>query len=179
MFSSMRRLLLLRHAKSDWSEPGQRDRDRALAPRGQRAAPKIGAYMVRHRLTPDRVLCSTAKRTRETWDLIAAKFADPPLVTFEEQLYDAKPNDILAIIAAATPTHHTMLVIGHNPSLQAAASLLIAAGDIEARERLKEKLPTAGLAVIDFPFNDWSQLHPKSGRLDRFVTPRMLAAATD
>jgi phosphohistidine phosphatase len=179
MFSSMLRLLLLRHAKSDWSQPGQKDHDRELARRGRRAAPEIGAYMARHRLIPDRVLCSPAQRTRQTLDLVAEKFPAPPPVTFEARLYNANPDGILQTIRATQRDIRTLLVIGHNPGLQAAATMLIASGDVEARERLKEKLPTAGLAVIDFPFEEWRNLHGKSGRLERFVTPRMLEAATD
>jgi phosphohistidine phosphatase len=72
----------------------------------------------------------------------------------------------------------SLLVIGHNPSLHDVALHLIAAGDVEARERLAEKLPTSGLVVIDFPIEAWSGLHPRSGRLERFVTPRLIAAAT-
>jgi phosphohistidine phosphatase len=70
-------------------------------------------------------------------------------------------------------------VVGHNPGLQEVATALIASGDLEDRERLREKLPTGGLVVIDFAIADWSKLHPRSGRLERFVVPRMLEAATD
>ncbi len=77
------------------------------------------------------------------------------------------------------PTIRTLVVVGHNPGLHEAARLLIAAGDVEARERLNEGLPTSGLAVIDFAGDDWDKLHPRSGRLERFVTPRLLKAATD
>ena len=72
-----------------------------------------------------------------------------------------------------------LLVVGHNPGLHETARLLIASGDVEARERLNEGLPTSGLAVIDFAGRDWEKLHPHSGRLERFVTPRLLKAATD
>jgi phosphohistidine phosphatase len=67
----------------------------------------------------------------------------------------------------------------HNPGLRDLAEFLIASGDVDARQRLLEKFPTAGLAVIDFPVDDWGKLHPKSGRLDRFVAPRQLDLATD
>ncbi len=72
-----------------------------------------------------------------------------------------------------------MLVIGHNPGLHELALMLIASGDIEAREQLREKLPTSGLAIIDFAFDDWNKLHPKAGRLERFVSPKSLEAATN
>jgi len=175
----MLRLMLLRHAKSDWSKAGQRDHDRALAARGRSTAPQIGTYMARHKLVPDRVICSTAVRTRQTWDLVAAALPKEPQVTFEEALYDADPGDIIDVIRGAPRDVRSLLVLGHNPGLHEAANMLVASGDLDARERLREKLPTAGLAVIDFAFGSWDKIHPDAGRLDRFVVPRMLEAATD
>ena len=92
----MRRLLLLRHAKSSWSEPGASDHDRPLNRRGQEAAPRIGAYLARHRLIPDRVLCSTARRARETWELVATEASAAPPPTFTE------PAAFVRLITSAT-----------------------------------------------------------------------------
>ncbi len=175
----MRRLLLLRHAKSSWSEPGARDLDRPLNRRGQEAAPRIGAYLARHRLIPDRVLCSTARRARETWERVAAEATAAPPATFTEQLYDASARALIEVFRHADAEATSLLVVGHNPGLQEVATALIASGDLEDRERLREKLPTGGLVVIDFPIEDWSALHLRSGRLERFVVPRMLETATD
>jgi phosphohistidine phosphatase len=175
----MRRLLLLRHAKSDWSEPGTPDRDRPLNRRGHEAASKIGTYLARHRLIPDSVLCSPAARARDTWALVAGELPDMPPVSLDERLYEAEPEAILEVLRETKPGIRSLLVVGHNPGLQELTSLLIASGDLEHRERLREKFPTAGLVVIDFAVKAWSRLHPRSGRLERFVVPRMLAAATD
>ena len=171
--------MLLRHAKSSWSQPGASDHERPLNRRGQEAAPRIGAYLARHGLIPDRVLCSTARRTRETWELVAAEAPAAPPATFEERIYDASPRTLLDVFRHAEAEAKSLLVVGHNPGLQEAATQLIASGDLEDRERLREKLPTGGLVVIDFAIADWSKLHPRSGRLERFVVPRMLEAATD
>jgi phosphohistidine phosphatase len=175
----MRRLILLRHAKSDWASPGTPDHARALARRGREAAPKIGAYMAHHALVPDLVTCSTAARTRQTWDLVAAEFSDRIQVAYDERIYEAGAGALLEVIRQTKGHVHALLLVGHNPGLRDLAELLIASGDIEARQRLLEKLPTAGLAVIDFPVDDWRKLHPKAGRLDRFVVPRTIEAATD
>jgi phosphohistidine phosphatase len=175
----MLRLMLLRHAKSDWSTAGQRDHDRPLAARGRGAAPQIGTYMARHKLVPERIICSTAIRTRETWDLVGAALPKAPPATFERKLYDADPDDIVDVIRSAGRDVRRLLVLGHNPGLHETANLLVASGDLDARERLREKLPTAGLVVIDFAFGSWDKVHADSGRLDRFVVPRMLEAATD
>jgi phosphohistidine phosphatase len=175
----MRRLMLLRHAKSDWTRPGTGDHERALAPRGREAAPRVGAYMAHHGLTPDLVLCSTATRARETWDLVAAAFPVKPPTVYEGRLYEAGATALFEVIKDAKASFHVLLLTGHNPGLHDFAQRLIASGDTDARQRLTEKFPTGALAVIDFAVDDWRKLHLRSGRLDRFVVPRALATATD
>jgi phosphohistidine phosphatase len=174
----MRRLILLRHAKTERAEPGERDRDRKLTKRGRADASAIGAYMARHGLVPDVALVSPAKRTQETWALLAPAFAKAPKLVNEERIYDASTQALIDVIGAARGAH-CLLMVGHNPGLHDLAVQLIAAGDVEARERVAEKLPTAGLVVIDLAFDDWSKLHRHAGRLERFVTPKLIAAATD
>jgi phosphohistidine phosphatase len=175
----MRRLILFRHAKTEPSEPGLEDRTRVLVERGRKDAAKIGAYMKSHALVPDRVVISPAARTQETWKIIATAFRPAPGAASADQLYDATPHAIFAVIKDAPAAAHTLMVVGHNPGLHGVALMLIASGDIDARERLREKLPTAGLVIIDFAFDDWSKLHPQSGRLERFVSPKSLEAATN
>jgi phosphohistidine phosphatase len=176
---AMRRLMLLRHAKSDWSEPGQRDHERDLAPRGREAAPRMGKFMARHGLLPDRAIVSTARRTRETWKLVGKALSDDTPASFDDRIYEASPDAILAVIQDSPRNAASLLVVGHNPGLHALAMTLIGSGDVETRGLLAEKFPTTGLAVIDFPLDDWRKLHPGAGRLERFVTPRGLTAATD
>ncbi len=175
----MRRLILFRHAKAEPSEPGMQDRARSLVDRGRKDAAKIGAYMKSHALVPDRVVISPAARTQETWKFTAAAFRPAPGATSADQLYDATPHAIFALIKDAPAAAHTLMVVGHNPGLHEVALMLIASGDIDARERLREKLPTAGLVIIDFAFDDWSKLHPQSGRLERFVSPKSLETGTN
>jgi phosphohistidine phosphatase len=175
----MRRLILFRHAKAEPSEPGMEDHARVLVERGRKDAAKIGAYMVGHGFIPDKVVISPATRTQETWKYAASAFRPSPAAMSAEPLYDATPHAILGVIKAAPSPAHTLLIIGHNPGLHEVALMLIASGDIEARERLREKLPTAGLIIIDFAFDNWSKLHPQSGRLERFVSPKSLETATN
>lgn len=174
----MRRLMLLRHAKTERPEPGERDRDRELTKRGRDDAPLIGAYMAHHGLVPDLALVSPATRAEETWALVAKVLPDGPRVVKEEGIYNASRDKLMGIIRKARDAH-VLLVVGHNPGLHELAVSLIASGDVEARERVTEKLPTSGLVVIDLPFDDWSRLHPGAGRLERFVSPRLLEEATD
>jgi len=173
----MRRLLLLRHAKAERAEPGTQDHSRVLVERGRKDAAKIGAYMAGHALVPDRVVMSPSARTQETWKFAAAAFRPTPAAMSAERLYDATTHDILGVIKDSPASAHTLLIIGHNPGLHEAALMLIASGDVDTRERLREKLPTSGLVIVDFAFDDWGKLHPQSGRLERFVSPKSLDAA--
>jgi len=177
----MRRLLLLRHAKSDRSVPGMRDHDRPLNPRGRESAPRIGAYMATHGLVPDLVLCSTATRARETWDLVAGALDASPKVRFDARIYENDPGILLELVRTLPGGKQgkTVLLVGHNPSFQVFAELVVASGHGDARQRLREKFPTAGLAVIDFATDAWDRVHPQSGRLDRMITPRLLEDSSD
>ncbi len=176
--AAMRRLMLLRHAKTERAELGARDRDRELTKRGRSDAQAIGAYMARHGLVPDLALVSPATRARETWTLAADYFAPAPKAVGEERIYNASADNLLALITETGRTR-SLLLVGHNPGLHDVAVALVASGDAAARERLSEKLPTAGLVIIDLAFDDWALLHPHSGRLERFVSPRLIAATTE
>jgi phosphohistidine phosphatase len=174
----MRRLLLLRHAKTERAEPGERDRDRKLMARGRIDAPIIGAYMARHRLIPDLALVSPATRALETWQLVATALGKTLRMVEDERIYNAG-TDGLGDLIRETDDARALLVVGHNPGLHDLARQLIGSGDVEARESLNEKLPTSGLVVIDLAFDDWSKLHDGAGRLERFVSPRLIGAASD
>ena len=174
----MRRLMLLRHAKAERAAPGERDRDRKLMKRGRADAPAIGAYMAHHGLIPDFALVSPALRAQETWTLAAGAFTKPPRIVCDDRIYNANPQALIGVIGEPRKAH-SLVVVGHNPGLHDLAVQLIASGDVEMREQLSEKLPTSGLVVIDLPFDDWSLVHPHAGRLERFVSPRTIAAATE
>jgi phosphohistidine phosphatase len=175
----MKRLLLLRHAKAKRAQPGEKDLDRILTDRGRAGARKLGAYLARHDLIPDQVLVSTSVRTRETWTQVAKAFRKPPPVHFEKRLYESSPEAILDVVCDAEPKVATLLVIGHNPSIQELANMLTDAGNADARRRLKEEFPTAALAVITFEASAWRKLHSGGGRLEHFVASKWLEAATD
>jgi phosphohistidine phosphatase len=170
--------MLLRHAKTERAKPGERDRDRNLTKRGRSDAPIIGAYMARHGLVPDLALVSPATRAEETWALVANSFARTPKTVNEERIYNAEPQKLMDLVAE-TEGAKSLVLVGHNPGLHDLAVQLIASGDVEARERIAEGLPTSGLVVIDLAFDDWSRLHPHSGRLERFISPRLIAAETE
>lgn len=170
----MRRLILFRHAKSDWSDDSSEDHDRGLNARGKRVAGPMGAWLVGRGLRPDLVLCSTAKRARLTWDLAKTALTPAPKAQFEESIYMASPDALLDHVKRTPADIQTLMIVGHNPGLEQFVELLASKGDPEARRTLSAKFPTASIAVIDFPFDDWAHVQPGAGRLDRFVTPRSL-----
>ncbi len=170
----MRRLILFRHAKADLPAGETGDHDRALAPRGRRAAGPMGAWLAGRGFRPDLVLCSTALRARATWEIAGKAFSPAPREQFEQGIYGASPGTLLDLAKRAPTTVQTLMIVGHNPGLEQFVKLLATKGDPEARRAIREKFPTAAIAVLDFPADDWASLAPGAGRLDRFVTPRAL-----
>lgn len=170
----MRRLILMRHAKSDWPD-GVADPERPLSPRGRTAAPRMGSYMADEDLIADRVLISPARRTRETWDLVSTTMPPVAAVSSEPRIYDASAARLLSVVREQARPVHVLMLLGHNPGLEDLAELLVATGAALPLSQMTEKFPTGALAVIDLPVDDWALVTPGTGRLDRFVTPRALA----
>ena len=170
----MRRLLLLRHAKSSWDTAGLADLERPLAPRGRRTAPLVAQLMARRCWVPDLVLCSHAERVRETWGLMAPLLGEEIPVKTLRTIYPGAPSRLLMTLRRAPDQARTVLLIGHNPGLGALATSLCGAGSKKAREKMSTKFPTAGLAVIDFDVDRWSDVASGAGRLEAFVRPKDL-----
>lgn len=170
----MRRLILFRHAKSDWSLAATADHDRGLATRGRKAAGPMGAWLAGRGFRPDLVLCSTAKRAKATWDIAKGAFTPAPETRLLREAYEASAESLLDVIRAAPSQAQTLMIVGHNPGLADLVDLLAGSGDPEARRLLSVKFPTAAIAVLDLPFDDWIETAPRAGRLDRFVTPKSL-----
>ena len=172
----MLRLMLFRHAKSSWTDPGLDDHNRPLNPRGQKAAPLIGRFMRMQKLVPDLVLCSPARRARETWKLASAELGAAPRLLLEEALYDfGNGGRVLDTVRGKAETAKSVMVVGHNPSIERLAQRLIGKGDAKLRKRVAEKFPTGALAVISFDAGNWSAVEDGKGTLATFVRPRDLA----
>lgn len=170
----MKRLLLLRHAKSAWDDPSQGDFDRPLAPRGRKAAPQMAAALVARGWAPEAALVSPAARTRETWALVAGVLPEAPEPAFPQALYLASAAVLLDALRRA-PAADSLLLLGHNPGLERLAALLAGPGsDPAALAALRAKFPTAGLAVLETD-DDWAFLVEGGARLVAFLTPRELA----
>ncbi|UXN62794.1 SixA phosphatase family protein [Phyllobacterium zundukense] len=170
----MRRLMLLRHAKSGRPDNVD-DHARPLAERGRRECPLMGIYMVEQGLLPDLAIISTARRTMETWELIRTAFPKDITQIIEARLYDASAKAILDVIHETPPDVKALLVAGHNPGLHDLALGLIRTGSQHNLSRLQQKYPTAALAVIDFGASNWKVISEGTGQLERFVTPKSIS----
>lgn len=169
-----RRILLLRHAKSSWDEPGRDDFDRPLAPRGRRAAAVMGVYLRDEDMIPDLVLCSAARRAAETWEIAAHELPRVPAVEHDPSLYMAPAERLLKRLKKLPAAVETVLVIGHEGGVDALARRLVRDGAAPLRKRLGEKYPTAALVAIAVSLDDWAMLAEKSGTLTCFAAPKDL-----
>jgi phosphohistidine phosphatase len=174
----MRRLMLLRHSKTEHDATSGRDRDRRLDDRGRHDATEIGGWIGRHPPFPDLVLVSPAIRAHQTWEIAweAMKdFAPEPQVELLPELYGADPSQLLQVIRTASTTDPKLLmVIGHNPGMHELALALTGSGDAAGRKALDDNLPTSGLAVFDFAVNDWADVAFRRGKLVLFISPKLL-----
>jgi phosphohistidine phosphatase len=187
----MRRLMLLRHAKTEHDAPSGQDHDRRLDDRGRLDAAAIGTWIGRQSPLPDAVLVSTAVRARQTWEIAGQAIKDairePSAsprpewqVDFLADIYGAEPAQLLQIIRLAEVTHPGhLLLVGHNPGMHELALLLTGSGNAAAKKSLEDNLPTAGLVILDFAIDDWSDVAFRGGTLVAFTCPKMLKQASD
>lgn len=165
-------LILIRHAKSDWGDPGLHDHDRPLNARGRDAAPRIGAWLDRQDLAPRTVLCSTARRTRDTWAAIARKLDTAPDPILTREIYEAHPAAILDAIRGCTGT--PLAVIGHNPGIGSLANALC---DTPPDHPGFASYPTGATTVLHFDAPSWDRIAAGQGRVIGFTVPRDLPQA--
>jgi phosphohistidine phosphatase len=167
----MKRLYLLRHAKSSWDDPTLGDQDRSLAPRGRRAAKVIAKHLRHNGIAPELVLCSPSRRTRQTLTRIAPGLGKNADVQIEPELYAASAAALLEVLHEVPDEVESVMLIGHNPGIQDLALSLAGAGPESTRVR--SKFPTAALATLELDVS-WRELAPGSAELVSFVKPREL-----
>ncbi len=172
----MKTLYLLRHGKSAWNKPDLPDFDRPLAPRGRRAARAMGDHMAREGLRPDLILCSAARRARETMEHVQDAWSFEVPVLLEREIYDDDAAGLEGRLGRVDPNLGSVLMIGHNPTLQDLTLRLAGVGPAEALTGVRRKFPTAALAVLTFevPGAAWTGVRTGVGTLSRFVRPRDL-----
>jgi phosphohistidine phosphatase len=159
---SSKRLFILRHAKSSWDDPGLADHERPLAPRGRRAVEAIAAHVKAEGITPELVLCSSSRRTGEH--------------VIESDLYGADCLDVLERLHRVPEEIGSVMLVGHNPTLQALVLRLAdgdGATDGSGLADVRRKFPTGALATLTFG-GTWKELSPHSARLVAYVRPKSL-----
>jgi phosphohistidine phosphatase len=168
-----RRLILLRHAKSAWPDDVP-DHERPLAPRGRRDAPDAGRWLRQSGLVPDLVLCSTARRARETWALAEEHLGAHPQTTFENRVYGAASDQLLDLARLTPEGVTTLLIVGHDPVMRSLTLELAnpepGGAGAEALARVRIKYPTAAIAVMAFTVG-WPALGPGQAHLAGFAVP--------
>ncbi len=172
-----RTLFLLRHAKSSRDDPAIADIDRPLNARGRAAAALLGQHLARKALLPQRVLCSPALRTRETWAILAAELPSPPETILRPELYDfGDGGPLLACLRQHGGEAQSVMLVSHNPSCHMLAQRLVGDGQGALLHDLAEKFPTGALCILAFPAAEtWSDIRDGEGRLVDFIRPRDLA----
>lgn len=173
------RLFLLRHAKSDWGEEGLRDFDRPLNTRGKSAARLMGRYLQDNGHFPNRILCSTSQRTRETLTRILPYQPQEAQIHLLSDIYDQGDLSYTSVIRRHGGRAQQLMIIGHNPATEQTAIELAGTGAPKAMADLRIKYPTGALAVFDFDIADWAELQTGTGHLDRFIKPRDLSSKLD
>jgi phosphohistidine phosphatase len=168
-------ILLLRHAKSAWSQAGLDDHERPLNARGEQAAEAMADHIARSAPRPDLILCSTAVRTRQTLAPLVQRLAPPaPPISLERGLYLASVNTLLGRLRALPDDVATVLLIGHNEGIGELAEVLAGRGLSAALAALRDKFPTGALATFRAPDGPWRDLAARSTELVSFVRPRDL-----
>ena len=167
----MATLMLLRHAKSSRVQPNIPDIDRPLNNRGRGASQKMVQFMAEQGLTADLVLCSSARRARETLDQLSPVLIGEPILLFDSAFYRADACALLYGLRAVTKDVERILLIGHNPGISDLASMLVNGGAKEGISSMTRKFPTAALAIFSLSIS-WSDVGPACATLDLFVTPR-------
>lgn len=172
----MKRLILMRHAKSSWSHDGLGDHERPLNKRGREAATRIGAFLKKRRMIPDQVYCSTAERTRETCKRVFKAAGETPAVEYRDDLYLASPKSMLNVARKSNADAELAMLIGHNPGTHMLAIELCGPdlSDIKEMSRMAPKYPTGAVACYSFDVNDWTDIELGAGALHFFATPKSL-----
>ena len=170
----MKKLFLLRHAKSDWTDISLTDFDRPLNERGALSADQIGTYIKGQNIQPARILASSSKRTRETANRVLDEAGLDCPVDYLDQIYLAGTSTLLDLIRDVDDRDDPLMIVGHNPGMHALAVALTATGHKIDLDRLHEKYPTATLVEISLDIDHWQDIKPEQGHLVRYVKPRQL-----
>lgn len=159
----MKKLYILRHAKSSWDNPVLADFERPLNERGTKTADFMGKFINKNDFSPDLILSSPAIRAKETANIVKKTADIHADVKFEENIYEASPQTLLKILSELNENLQSVMLVGHNPGLEGLIKLLT--GEIQS-------MPTAGLAIVDLKIEKWKEIKLESGDLQKLVRPK-------
>lgn len=159
----MKRLYILRHAKSSWDDPDLSDFERPLNDRGETAAPYMGKLLSRERLVPDVILSSPARRAKDTALRVKESCDCEADLIYDERIYEASPRLLRDVASEIDDSFASAMIVGHNPGIE---------GFIRYLTGEEERMPTAALAVIDLDIDNWGRISGKMGTLKRVFRPR-------
>ena len=159
----MKTLLILRHAKSSWSQPALADFDRPLNERGEHDAPLMGRVIADQGLRPDVIVSSPAARARMTAELLRESAGSDIALTFDDRIYEASPLTLRSVVSETSDHIETMMIVGHNPGIEGFIALLTST---------TEAMGTATLAVINLDIEHWSDVGPDTGSVTDVLRPK-------
>ena len=168
----MKTVLLLRHAKSDWGQPGLADFDRPLAKRGLKDAPRMGQVLADFEMTPDKILASPARRAKQTTELVAEACGyKKTAIEWHDSFYGGYSDDLITALQRLPDSVERAMLVGHNPTMEETAAALLV-GD--ADEKLSITIPTAGLLCLDLDIMTWTDLEPGDAILRWYLIPKLI-----
>ncbi len=174
----MKRLILLRHAKSDWTDPFLPDHERSLNKRGRSTASKLGDYFNTKQLKPDLVFCSSATRTRETLKRLEKNSDLSFNTSHTEALYGGNVDSVLSLLQGISSHHNTVMIVGHNPCIQDAALAFSHNHESVFAQQINEKVPTGSLITLDFSISAFAHVSLNIGEITNFIRPKHELIAT-
>jgi phosphohistidine phosphatase len=172
----MKTILVLRHAKSDWSDPSLTDFDRPLTKRGPKDAPLMGEILALFQCVPDRILSSPATRARQTAELAARACGYSRSIHWQDSFYGGGSEDLITALQSLPDTIERPMLIGHNPALEETVALLLAGYGEGWSDDFAIRIPTAGLVCLDVDIVDWADLEAGDGILRWFLIPKLVKA---
>ena len=161
----MKTIFLMRHAKSGWTDMDLADFDRPLNERGVLVAPFMGRYIAEHGYLPDAIVSSSARRARETAELVKANAGLGLEIRFDDRIYEASPNALREVASELPERANSAMIVGHNPGME---------GFIRHLTGRIEPMPTAAVAVVDLDIDSWAMIDHMSGRVVTVLRPKAL-----
>lgn len=168
----MKKIILLRHAKSNHTPPGLEDFDRNLNEKGLEDLNKVSEFLNSEQFIPEKIYCSSATRTKETCETIISEIKTPIDVEYSMNLYLANTEVLFNKIKGTNRDINTVMVVGHNPGIHDLVLFLLKNEGSASERELYGSFPTSALAILNFNCEEWQNLGPSNCTLEHFKIPK-------